>query len=46
MLPGQDVKSAVTNDEEIAKQGKRLPWKCVTPFFSGYAPWLEDTPEL
>jgi hypothetical protein len=47
MSPEQYVKSAVTNvEEELAKHGKRLPSKCVTPFSSGYAPWLEDTPEL
>ena len=47
MSPEQYVKSAVNNvEEELAKIGKRLPSKCVTPFSSGYAPWLEDTPEL
>ena len=47
MSPEQYVKSAVTNvEEDLAKHGKRLPSKCVTPFSSGYAPWLEDTPEL
>ena len=45
--PEQHVKAAVTNvQEELAGHGKRLPPKCVTPFSSGHAPWLEDTPEL
>ena len=47
MSPEQYVKAAVTNVEEnLARQGKRLPSKCVTPFTSNYAPWLEETPEL
>jgi hypothetical protein len=47
MSPEQYVKAAVTNvEEDLAKNGKRLPSKCVTPFSSNYAPWLEDTPEL
>jgi hypothetical protein len=47
MSPELYVKSAVANvEEELARQDKRLPSKCVTPFSSGYAPWLEDTPEL
>ena len=47
MSPEQYVKAAVTNvEEELARYGKRLPPKCVTPFSSGYAPWLEATPEL
>jgi hypothetical protein len=47
MSPEKYVKAAVTNvEEELAKRGKRLPSKCVTPFSSGYAPWLEESPEL
>ena len=47
MSPEQYVKAAVNNVEEnLARQGKRLPSKCVTPFTSNYAPWLEETPEL
>jgi hypothetical protein len=47
MLPEQYVKVAVTNvNEDLAKHGKRLPSKCVTPFSCIYAPWLEETPEL
>jgi hypothetical protein len=47
MSPEQYVKAAVTNVvEDLAKHGKRLPSKCVTPFSCNYAPWLEETPEL
>jgi hypothetical protein len=47
MSPEQYVKAAVTNvEEDLAKHGKRLPSKCVTPFSCNYAPWLEETPEL
>jgi hypothetical protein len=47
MSPEQYVKAAVTNvEEDLAKNGKRLPSKCVTLFSGNYAPWLEDTPEL
>jgi hypothetical protein len=47
MSPEQYVKAAVTNvEEDLAKHGKRLPSKCVTPFSCNYAPWLEKTPEL
>jgi hypothetical protein len=47
MSPEQYVKAAVTNvEEDLAKNGKRLPSKCVTPFSSNYAPWLETSPEL
>jgi hypothetical protein len=47
MLPEQYVKAAVTNvEEDLAKHGKRLPSKCVTPFSCNYAPPLEETPEL
>jgi hypothetical protein len=36
------VKAVVTNvEEDLAKQNK-----CVTPFTSNYAPWLEESPEL
>jgi hypothetical protein len=41
------VKAAVTNvEEDLAKQNRRLLLKCVTPFLSNYAPWLEESPEL
>jgi hypothetical protein len=47
MLPEQYVKAVVTNvKEDLAKHGKRLPSKCVTPFSCNYASWLEETPEL
>ena len=47
MSPEQYVKAAVTNvEEDLAKSGRRLPSKCVTPFSCNYAPWLETSPEL
>ncbi len=47
MSPEQYVKAAVINvEEDLAKQGRRLPSKCVTPFTSNYAPWSEESPEL
>jgi hypothetical protein len=47
MPPEQYVKAAVNKvEEDLAKHGKRLPSKCVTPFSCNYAPWLEETPEL
>jgi hypothetical protein len=47
MLPNQYVKAVITNaKEDLAKHGKRLPSKWVTPFSYNYAPWLEETPEL
>jgi hypothetical protein len=47
MLPEQYVKAVVANvEEDLAKQGRRLPPKCVTRFSSNYAPWLEDSQEL
>ncbi len=47
MSAEQYCKAAVANvEEELAKQGRRLPPKCVTPFSSNYAPWLEESPEL
>jgi hypothetical protein len=47
MSPEQHVKAAVANvEEELARHGERLPPKCVTPFSSGHAPWLKETPEL
>jgi hypothetical protein len=47
MSPEQYVKAAVTNvEEDLANQNRRLPPKCVTPFSSGYAPWMEVSPEL
>jgi hypothetical protein len=40
-------KAAVTNvEEDLAKHGKRLPSKHVTPLSCNYAPWLEETPKL
>jgi hypothetical protein len=30
----------------LAKHGKRLPSKCVSPFSCNYAPWLEEMSEL
>ncbi len=39
MSPEQYVKAAVNNvEEDLAKHGKRLPSKCVTPFSCNYAP--------
>jgi hypothetical protein len=39
MSPEQYVKVAVTTvEEDLAKHGKRLPSKCVTPFSCNYAP--------
>jgi hypothetical protein len=47
MSPEQYVKSAVANVEEnLAKAGKRLPGKCLTPFSCTYEPWLEASAEL
>ena len=47
MSPEQYVKAAVIHvEEDLAKQGRRLPSKCVTPFTSNYAPWAEESPEL
>ena len=47
MSPEQYVKAAIANvEEDLAKHGRRLPSKCVTPFSSNYAPWLEESPEL
>ena len=47
MSPEQYVKAAVANVEErLAKSGRRLPGKAVTPFSCNYAPWLETTAEL
>jgi hypothetical protein len=47
MSPEQYVKAAITNvEEDLAKHGKRLPSKYVTPFSCKYAPWLKETPEL
>jgi hypothetical protein len=47
MSPELYVKAVVANvKEDLAKNGRRLPSKCVTPFSSNYAPWLEDTAEL
>jgi hypothetical protein len=47
MSPEQYVKSAVANVEErLAKSGRRLPGKCITPFSCNYAPWMETTAEL
>jgi hypothetical protein len=47
MSPEQYIKAAVTNvEEDLAKHGKILPSKHLTPFSCNYAPWLEETPEL
>jgi hypothetical protein len=47
MSPEQCCEAAVSNvEEDLAKSGKRLPSKCVTPFSSKHAPWLEESPEL
>jgi hypothetical protein len=47
MSPELYVKAAVANvEEDLPKQGRRLPPKCVTPFSSNCAPWLEDSQEL
>jgi hypothetical protein len=47
MSPEAYVKSAVaTVEETLAKSGRRLPGKCVTPFACNYSPWLETTEEL
>jgi hypothetical protein len=47
MSPEQYVRAAVNNvEEDLARKGKRLPTKCVTPFSCNYAPWLETTSEL
>ena len=41
------MKAAVTNvEEDLARSGKRLLSKCVTPISRNYAPCLEDSPEL
>ena len=43
----QYVKAVVTNvEEDLARSGKRLPSKCVTPLSINYALCLEDYPEL
>ena len=43
MLSYQYVKSAVTNVEDIlARNGRMLPSKCVTPLSSKYSTWLEE----
>ena len=47
MLPEQYLKAVVTNvEEDLARSGKRLPLKCVTPLSSNYAPCMEDFLEL
>ena len=47
MLIEKYVKAVVTNfEEDIARSGKRLPLKCVTPLSRNFALWLEDYPEL
>jgi hypothetical protein len=47
MSPEPYVRLAVANvEEDLAKSGRRLPAKCVTPFASKYAPWLETSAEL
>ena len=45
--PEQYVKLAVTNIKEyIARSGKMLPSKYVTPLSSNYSPWLKDSLNL
>ena len=45
MLSDPYVKAVVVNVEDIlARGGRRLPKKCVTPFSSKYSPWLEEWP--
>jgi hypothetical protein len=47
MLPEQYVRSAVANvEEDLAKNGRRLPAKCETLFSSNYNLWLETPAEL
>jgi hypothetical protein len=47
MLAVQYIKAAVDNiEDDLARSGKGLPAKCVTPFSCNYAPWLETSPEL
>ena len=41
------VKVAVTNlEEDLDRNGKILPSKCVIPLSRNYSPWREDFPEL
>jgi hypothetical protein len=47
MSPDKYVKSAISNVEEtLAKEGRRLPGKCVAPFSCNSFPWLETSTEL
>jgi hypothetical protein len=47
MSPEKYVRAAVANVEEnMAKSGRRLPGKCVTPFSCSYEPWMETSAEL
>ena len=47
MSPEKYVKWVVTNvEEDLARNGKRFPSKCVTQLLINYAPWLEYYPEL
>ena len=47
VLPEQYVKVAVTNvEEDLARNGKRLPSKFVTLLSRNNAPWLEDSPDM
>ena len=47
MLAGYYVKASVTNVEErLIKDGRNLPSKCATLFYSNYSSWLEESPEL
>ena len=46
-MPEQYVKVAVTNvEEDLARNGKRLPSKFVTLLSRNNAPWLEDSPDM
>ena len=45
ILDDHYVKSAVVNFEEIlARDGIKIPSKCVTQFSSKYSPLLEESP--
>ena len=47
MSPEQYVKAVITNvEEDLARSGKRLPLKCVTPLSRNYSSWLEYLPDL
>ena len=47
MLTKQYVKAVVINvEEDLARNGKGLPSKCVTLLSIYYIPWLEDSLEM